>query len=67
MVPCPLHNYITSDIASRAIPSITINIIKYCARASFSFRKIRDSSTENALYDAITGAAIMAFLAIANT
>lgn len=59
--------YITSDIANKAMPSITSAIIKYCARVSFSYRKTRDNNTENVLYDATTGATIMAFCAIAYT
>jgi len=60
-------DYITSNRASIAIPVMTPAKIKYCCRVSFSFKNIRDNSTEKTLYEAIRGATIMAFFAIAKT
>lgn len=51
----------------RSYSSSATIITAYCALLSFSLRKIRDNITEKMLYEAISGAAIIALLDIANT
>lgn len=61
------RSYNSSATPNKAIPRITTIITAYCALLSFSLRKMRDNITEKMLYEAISGAAIIALLDIANT
>lgn len=52
-------------MASNRMPNKTMLITRYCARLKVSLRKILDSRTENTLYEAMSGATMIAFFAIA--
>ncbi|SME99785.1 hypothetical protein SAMN02744102_00816 [Paenibacillus barengoltzii] len=59
--------YSSSAKPSKAIPASTSTMTAYCIRLSRSLRNRRDKITEKTLYEAISGAATMALLAMAKT
>lgn len=67
LIPTIFLCYIPSDIPNKIIPSMTIPIMTYCFTSKTSFKKTRDKMTENNPWAAMSGAAMIAFPANANT